>query len=263
MASSLVSLFVVGGAEAAEAGVPAAGVVEAFDVPEDPHPGLLAGRESFASEELFLEAGEECLGDRVVPGVADRAHRELDPGPLGVGAVAQARVLRAVVGVGDQPAPSRPRAVTAIPSASSTSSALEVVAHRPADDPPAEHVLDGSEEQEALPGLDVLEVAHPEPVGLGAGEVGGRPDRAPTALLGVADRRPWPATAAVSAAQARARINRATRFGRPARRRRAAAQRGSAARRRSRPRRRRSCGSARQAARPRRSRAAGAPLRQA
>jgi len=36
---------------------------------------------------------------------------------------------------------------------------LEVVAHRPADDPAAVDVLDGGEEEEALPGLDVLEIA--------------------------------------------------------------------------------------------------------
>lgn len=48
---------------------------------------------------------------------------------------------------------------------------LEVVAHRPADDPPAEDVLDGGEEEEALPGLHVLEVADPEPVRLGPREV--------------------------------------------------------------------------------------------
>jgi hypothetical protein len=49
--------------------------------------------------------------------------------------------------------------------------ALEVVAHRPADDPAAEDILDGGEKEEALPGLDVLEVAHPEPVRLRPGEV--------------------------------------------------------------------------------------------
>lgn len=48
---------------------------------------------------------------------------------------------------------------------------LEVVAHRPADDPAADDVLDGGEEEEALAGLDVLEVADPEPVRLGACEV--------------------------------------------------------------------------------------------
>ena len=74
--------------------------------------------------------------------------------------------------------------------------ALEVVAHRPADDPTAEHVLDGGEKEEALSGLDVLEVADPEPVRLRAGEVAvdevrrrvtlrvthGRPHTAPTAI---------------------------------------------------------------------------------
>src|SRR6476646_2232288 len=48
---------------------------------------------------------------------------------------------------------------------------FDVVAHGPADDPPAEDVLDGREEEEALPGLDVLEVADPEPVRLRTGEV--------------------------------------------------------------------------------------------
>src|SRR6266536_2653593 len=48
---------------------------------------------------------------------------------------------------------------------------FEVVAHRPADDPAAEDVLDGGEEEVALPGLDVLQVADPEPVRLRTGEV--------------------------------------------------------------------------------------------
>lgn len=54
---------------------------------KDSEPGLLAGREAFAAQELFLEGGEEALGEGVVPGVADRAHREVDSGLLGVGAV--------------------------------------------------------------------------------------------------------------------------------------------------------------------------------
>jgi len=48
---------------------------------------------------------------------------------------------------------------------------FEVVAHRPADDAAAEHVLDGGEKEEALTGLDVLQVADPEPVRLRSGEV--------------------------------------------------------------------------------------------
>jgi hypothetical protein len=55
--------------------------------------GLFAGREAFAAEEFLLEAGEEGLGQRIVAGVADRAHREVDPGLLRVGAVDEARVL--------------------------------------------------------------------------------------------------------------------------------------------------------------------------
>jgi hypothetical protein len=71
-------------------------VVKALDVPEDPEQGLLARREALATEELFLEAGEEALGDGVVPGVADRAHREVDPGLLRVAALDQTRVLGAI-----------------------------------------------------------------------------------------------------------------------------------------------------------------------
>ena len=48
---------------------------------------------------------------------------------------------------------------------------FEVVAHRPADDPAAEHVLDRGEEEEPLSGLDVLQVADPEPVRLRPREV--------------------------------------------------------------------------------------------
>ena len=46
----MVSLFVVDRAEHAEAGVPAAWVVEAIDVLEDPEPCLFAGGEAFAAE---------------------------------------------------------------------------------------------------------------------------------------------------------------------------------------------------------------------
>src|SRR5712691_1144029 len=48
---------------------------------------------------------------------------------------------------------------------------FEVVAHRPADDAAAEDVLDAGEEEEALSGLDVLEIADPEPVRLRTREV--------------------------------------------------------------------------------------------
>jgi hypothetical protein len=74
--------FVVGGAEVAQARVPAAGVVEALDVPEQAHPGVFADREPLPAEQLFLEAREERLGDRVVPWVADRSGDKSMPEPL-------------------------------------------------------------------------------------------------------------------------------------------------------------------------------------
>jgi hypothetical protein len=80
---------------------------------------------------------------------------------------------------------------------------FEVVAHRPADDPSAEDILDGGEEEEALAGLDVLQVADPQPVRLSASEaaVDEIGCRGP---LWIADRRAWPATLAVSATQLQA-----------------------------------------------------------
>ena len=79
----------------------AAVVVEGFDVPDDSHAGVFLGYGSFAAEGFFLEAGAKRFGHGVVPGVTDRGHAERDVGVLGVGAVAQAGVLAAVVGVGD------------------------------------------------------------------------------------------------------------------------------------------------------------------
>src|SRR5438093_13197575 len=75
---------------------------------------------------------------------------------------------------------------------------FQVVAHRPADDPAAEDVLDGGEEEEALAGLDVLEIADPEPVRLRAGEVAVDQVRC-RRLLRIADSRAWPAAFAVGA----------------------------------------------------------------
>jgi hypothetical protein len=60
------ALLEFGRAEVLKGRVPAAGVVEAFDVPEQAHPGGLAGREALAPKELLLQAGEEGLGERVV-----------------------------------------------------------------------------------------------------------------------------------------------------------------------------------------------------
>ena len=151
----------------------------------------------------FSRLAKKLSASGVVPGVADRAHREVDPGLLGVGAVDQARVLRAVIRVRDHAGGVGAAGGDGHPERVEDELGLEVVAHRPADDPAAEDVLDGGEEEEALPGLDVLEVADPEPVRLRAGEVAVDEVRRRGALR-VADRRPRPAALAVGAADARA-----------------------------------------------------------
>ena len=75
---------------------------------------------------------------------------------------------------------------------------FEVVAHRPADDPAAEDVEHGGEVEDALTGLDVLEVADPEPVRLGSGEA--PVDEVRAESLRVADGGAWPAAFPVGTA---------------------------------------------------------------
>jgi hypothetical protein len=60
--------------------------------------------------------------------------------------------------------------VTAIPSASTTSSVFEVVAHRPADDAAAVGVEDDREEEPALAGRQVGDVGEPQLVWPRGGE---------------------------------------------------------------------------------------------
>jgi hypothetical protein len=46
----------------------------------------------------------------------------------------------------------------------------EILAHRPANDPTREDILDGGQKQKSLAGLDVFDVAHPQAVGRAAGK---------------------------------------------------------------------------------------------
>ena len=59
----MVPAFVVGWAEVVQRGVAALGVVDTFDVPEQPHPGGLTGREPLTPQEFLFQTGEEGLGD--------------------------------------------------------------------------------------------------------------------------------------------------------------------------------------------------------
>ncbi len=122
-------------------------------------------RSSFSREAKKLSASA------LSQGVADRAHREVDPGLLGVGAVDQAGVLRSVIRVRNDAGGVTAASGHGHSECVEDELALQIVAHRPADDPAAEDVLDDGEEEEALAGLDVLEVADPEPVPLRPSEV--------------------------------------------------------------------------------------------
>src|SRR5579872_3896369 len=79
--------------------MPALRVVPTLDEFKDRHPGLVAGLETMPVKQLTLERGEEGLGHGVVVGVAAAAHRGDQAGLPEPTAVAQARELRALVGM--------------------------------------------------------------------------------------------------------------------------------------------------------------------
>jgi len=77
------------------------GVVEALDVVED-LPARL-GPAGEAASELDLEGLEEAFGPGVVPAIALAIHAEDQPGRVDQLAIVAARVLRAAIGVMDEP----------------------------------------------------------------------------------------------------------------------------------------------------------------
>src|SRR5205823_5770529 len=118
----------------------------------------------------------------------------------GMGAVGEARVLRAVIRMRDHAAGISATGGDRHPERVEDELGFEVVAHRPADDPTAEDVLDGGEEEEALPGLDVLEIADPEPVRLHTSELAVDEVRRRRPLR-IRDGCPWPPARAVRTTQ--------------------------------------------------------------
>src|SRR3954470_10901878 len=95
--------LVGGGAEVAEAGMPAAGVVPPFDVGEDRLVGPCFGGPGLSVEQFGFDGGEERLGHRVVPALACAADRKPHPG-LGGGARELSRgVLATPIGMENHP----------------------------------------------------------------------------------------------------------------------------------------------------------------
>src|SRR5690349_1679463 len=85
----------------AERGVTALAVVPDFDPRKDGASGLLAGLEAGTVNHLFLEAGKEALGGRVVPTVAASTHATDDPGFFEPSLIVVAGVLAPSVAVAE------------------------------------------------------------------------------------------------------------------------------------------------------------------
>ena len=115
--------------------------------------GLGVRRPPRAGEQLALERREEALDQRVVETVADRTHRQLHAPLLTVGAEGQRRVLATLVGVVDH----RRRSALLHGHLQRLGHQCRAQArrHRPTHHPPAEHVHDDGQVEEAGPRRDV------------------------------------------------------------------------------------------------------------
>lgn len=90
------------GAEIAEGGVAAAGIVEAFDALENGAPGRSSCGPWVAVDQVWLEGREETLGDGVVPAIVGPAEAGSDAASIQDLGVALGGVLATTVGVMDQ-----------------------------------------------------------------------------------------------------------------------------------------------------------------
>src|SRR3990172_11071377 len=95
--------FVRDRAAVAETRMPALPVVPGLDVGEDRLTGGVAGAPVGLEDQLYLQRGEEALGDGVVPAVAFLAHARDEPVRRQERLVGAAGVLAAAIGVMQQP----------------------------------------------------------------------------------------------------------------------------------------------------------------
>ncbi len=141
--------------------MPAARIVPALDELEDGHASLGLGLELPPVEESRTPVAKK-LSHKALSSVADRAHRRpcaclFASKPEGDGGV-----LRSLVGVMDHVAwsPLSERHVQCIEHELGP----QAVAHRPADDAPAEGIENDGQIQKSGPGRDIGDVRHPEPI---------------------------------------------------------------------------------------------------
>jgi len=122
----------------------------------------LVGQERPWMSSFFSDA-KKLSATALNEAVAPAAHRLGDPRGAGLLAERQADELAALVGVPDQPG-RRPALGERHLQRIGHQLAAHVIAHRPADDPAAEDVLDGNQVQPALPRAQIGDVGDPQPV---------------------------------------------------------------------------------------------------
>ena len=162
--------------------MPALPVIEALNPLKDRCPRLFVGAETVLGQELALQGGKEAFHHRVIETVADRPHRRIDPRCRTPLTEEYRGVLATMIGVMNQPRLRPPLSHRHLQRRQDEVGA-QMVLHRPADHPPAEHVKNHrQEEKPVLLGRQIRDVRDPEPVGTSSGkapldEVGSRRGR--------------------------------------------------------------------------------------
>src|SRR5438552_7766265 len=140
-------------------------IVPAFDEVEDGQARVGLRAEAFAIEQLTLERREEALAERVVVGVAHRAHRGPDAGLATAEPEGDRRVLAALVRVMDDVR--GPALLDGHVQRRQDELGSEMGLHRPTDYAPTPRVDNNGEVQKPRPGRNIRDVRHPQPIGAG------------------------------------------------------------------------------------------------
>jgi len=147
-------------------------IVEDFDELEHLRLGVLARAVVTVMYQVVLQCTEETLHHRVVGAMALAAHAGHEPSLLEQPAVRQARVLRPLVRVMDEPRP-RPATPQGHGECSHREVPIGLGTHGPADDPPRIQVEDHRQVEPARARSNGRQIPGPDPVP-GRDRAGGR-----------------------------------------------------------------------------------------
>src|ERR1043166_1673654 len=170
---SIVGPFKVCRASITQGAVQALAIVKHFDVIEKRLADLSGILESAAVDQLQFERAPEGLHCGVVITVGLAAHRGNHLRGLQCLAIFQAGVLHAAVGVEDKAHGRLPVTQGHIERAE-YQRCVDVLAHRPADNPPTVKVHNGSDVDPARGTAHVGDVGHPELIGPAGNRLGGQ-----------------------------------------------------------------------------------------